>query len=227
MWATIRIGLELVAQAQSFTISQEVLPWQGILAGIASGKYAATNASVGITEERSQAVDFTMPTTKLTNFWLQRKDDKAIKSIQDFAGKTVGVQQGGISAATFESSVKPELEKAGKKVSNVKQYGAFPEAYQDLLNKRIDVVINNIVALKRLVSEKPDLFEIGGQVGPETYASWAVKDGNKQVLDCLNAGLTKVKASGEMKKLQEKLLKISFDDLPDQPLLPGGDPVSQ
>ena len=66
-------------------------------------------------------------------------------------------------------------------------------------------------------SEKPDLYEIGGQVGPKVYASWAVKKGNKAMLDALNDGLAKVKASGEMNALQEKWLKVTFD-LPDTPV---------
>ncbi len=212
--------LDLVAKEKSLKIKQEVLPFQGILAGIASNKYMATNSAVGITAKRAEVVDFTMPTTELTNFFLKRKGDTSIKGLKDFAGKTIAVQQGGITAAVLESSVKPELAKTGAKVGDVKQYGAFAEAYQDLLNKRVDLVFNNIIALKRLVSEKPDLYEIGEQIGPKVYAAWAVKKGNKETLDALNDGLARVKASGEMKKLQEKWLKISFGDLPNKPVIP-------
>jgi len=148
--------LDLVAKEKSLKIKQEVLPFQGILAGIASNKYMATNSAVGITAKRAEVVEFTMPTTELTNFFLKRKGDTSIEGLKDFAGKTIAVQQGGITAAVLESSVKPDLAKMGAKVENVKQYGAFAEAYQDLLNKRVDIVLNNIVALKRLVSEKPN-----------------------------------------------------------------------
>lgn len=212
--------LELVAKAKSLNIKQEIVPFQAVLAGIASNKYQATNSAVGITKQRADAVDFTMPITELTNFFLTRKDDASISGVEDFAGKTIAVQQGGITAAVLESSVKPQLTKAGKQVSNVKQYGAFAEAYQDLLNKRVDVVLNNLVALKRLVSEKPDLYRIGGQVGPKTYAAWAVKKGNKAMLALLNEGLAKAKASGEMTRLQEKWLKVTFNDLPDEAVIP-------
>ncbi|MBD2072443.1 transporter substrate-binding domain-containing protein [Phormidium sp. FACHB-592] len=211
--------LDLIAKEKSLKIKQEILPFQGILAGIASNKYTASNSAIGITAKRAEVVDFTMPITELTNFFLIRKGDTTIKSTKDFAGKTIAVQQGGITAAVLKSHAEPELEKMGLKVGNVKEYSAFAEAYQDLLNKRVDLVFNNIVALKRLVSEKPDLYEIGGQVGPKVYASWAVKKGNKAMLDVLNDGLAKVKASGEMKALQEKWLKVTFD-LPDTPVIP-------
>lgn len=211
--------LDLVAKTKSLKVKQEILPFQGILAGIASNKYTASNSAIGITAKRAEVVDFTMPITELTNFFLTRKGDTSVKGIKDFAGKTIAVQQGGITASVLATYVKPELEKMGLKVGNVKEYGAFAEAYQDLLNKRVDVVFNNIVALKRLVGEKPDLYEIGGQVGPKVYASWAVKKGDQAMLAILNDGLAKAKASGEMKALQEKWLKVAFD-LPDTPTVP-------
>lgn len=212
--------LAFVSKAKSLKIKQEVLPFQGILAGIASDKYTASNASVGITKKRADVVDFTMPTTELTSFFLTRKGDNTAKELKDFSGKTIAVQQGGITAAVYENYAKPELAKLGVKVAGIKEYGAFTEAYQDLLNQRVDIVINNIVALKRLVNEKPDLYQIGTQIGPKVYAAWAVKKGNQAMLDVLNDGLAKAKASGTMKQLQEKWLKVSFSDLPDKAEIP-------
>jgi polar amino acid transport system substrate-binding protein len=206
--------LDYIIKEKSLKIKQEILPFQGILPGIASNKYMATNAAVGITAERANAVDFTMPVTESTHYILTRKGDTTVKSLKNLADKTVAVQQGGVSAAVLEKSVEPQLKKLGAKIGTVKEYGAFAEAYQDLTNKRIDAVINNLVALKRLVNEKPNLYEIKEQVGPKIYASWAVKKGNKELLNLLNDGLAKAKASGEMKKLQEKWLQVSFDDMP-------------
>jgi len=45
------------------------------------------------------------------------------------------------------------------------------------------------------------------------------------VTDFLNAFLAQQKTSGSMKKLQVEWLKISFDDLPNQPMLPGDRPM--
>jgi polar amino acid transport system substrate-binding protein len=215
--------LDLVAENAPFKIKQEIIPWQGVLAGIASGKYAASNAAASVLEERLKSVSFTMPTTELTNYYLKRKGD-AIKSIDDFAGKNVGVQQGGSTAIMVKDVIRPELKKTGKDVGNVAEYGAFAEAYQDLQNKRIDIVINNIVALSQLVKEKGDIYEIGTQIGPTIYAGWTVNKGNPKLLAFLNTELGKLKASGKMKALQEEWLGSTFD-LPDEPQLPGGKPI--
>jgi polar amino acid transport system substrate-binding protein len=215
--------LDLVAQNAPFKIKQEIIPWQGVLAGIASGKYAASNAAASVLEERTKSVNFTMPTTELTNYFLKRKGEP-INSIDDFDGKNIGVQQGGATAIMVKDVIRPELAKSGKDVGNVAEYGAFAEAYQDLANKRVDIVLNNIVALSQLVKEKGDIYEIGTQIGPTIYAGWTVNKGNTQLLEFLNTELGKLKSSGKMKELQEKWLGISFN-LPDEPQLPGGKPI--
>lgn len=212
--------LDLVTKDASFTVKQEILPFQGILTGIATNKYDATNAAVAILPERLATVSYTMPTADITNYLIKRKGD-SINSAADLAGKTIGVQQGSITAQLVANVINPQLKSSGKSEAKTTEYGAFAEAYQDLENKRLDVVINNLVALTETVQAKPDVFEIVKEpVGDQLYAAWAVKKGNDTVLKAFNDGLAKAKADGSLKALQEKWLKVSFD-LPDKPMLPG------
>ena len=86
-------------------------------------------------------------------------------------------------------------------------------------------MIHNIVSLSTLVSEKPNVFELGQRVGEKSYAAWAVAKGNNSVTEYLNAFLARQKSNGTLKKLQAQWLKISFDDLPAKPMLPGDRPM--
>lgn len=216
--------LELVTQDAPFTIKQEILPFQGILTGISTNKYDATNAAVAILEERLGTVDFTMPTADITTYMIKRQGDP-ISSIDDLAGKTIGVQQGSITAQLVAEVINPQLKSDSRPEAKTTEYGAFAEAYQDLENERIDVVLNNLVALTETVQAKPDVFEIVDEpVGDRLYAAWAVKKGNEEVLAAFNEGLAKAKADGTLQELQEKWLNVSFD-LPDEPMLPGGEEI--
>jgi len=216
--------LDLIAKDAPFKIKQEVLPWQGILTGIAAGRYDATNAAAALLAERLATVDFTMPTTELTNYFLKRKGE-AISSVSDFSGKTIGVQQGGITAKLVNEVVNPQLKSAGKLPAKMTEYGAFTEAYQDLENKRLDLVINNAVSLSQIIKAKPDVFQLGEPIGEKMYGAWAVKKGKQDILEVFNKGLAKLKADGTLKQLQEKWLNITFD-LPNEPRLPGDQPIS-
>jgi polar amino acid transport system substrate-binding protein len=216
--------LAVLRKSAGFEVRQEILPWQGILPGVASGKYDVALSAAVITDERVKSLDFTMPISESTMAYVKRKGDASIKSLKDLSGKTLGVQQGGASFQVLPE-LEVELKKTGGKLGNVVQFGAFSEAYQDLVNRRLDAVIHNIVSLSTLVSEKPDVFELGERVGRKSYAAWAVQKNNKSLVDFLNSFLAQQKSNGTYKQLQSKWLKITFDDLPNQPLLPGDRPV--
>lgn len=216
--------LALLRKTAPFEIRQEILPWQGILPGVASGKYDVALSAAVITDERAKSLDFTMPISESTMAYVKRKGDSSIKSIKDLSGKTLAVQQGGASFQVLPN-LEAELKKSGGSLGKVVQYGAFSEAYQDLVNKRVDAVIHNIVSLSTLVNEKPNVFELGQRVGDKSYAAWAVQKGNTGVLEFLNSFLAQQKASGSMKKLQTQWLKITFDDMPNKPMLPGDRPM--
>jgi polar amino acid transport system substrate-binding protein len=217
--------LEQLRKTVPFEIRQEILPWQGILPGVADGKYDLALTAVGITDDRAKTLDFTMPIAESTIAYLKRKDDPTIKTLADLSGKVLGVQQGGLSLASVPD-LEAQLKQRGGTLGPVKQYRSFAEAYQDLLNQRLDAVLNNIVSLSVLVSEKPAIFDLGERVSRKSYAAWAVKKGNQALLDLLNRFLGDLRTQGELKRLQAKWFKISFADLPTQPLLPGDRPLA-
>ncbi|MEP0870382.1 transporter substrate-binding domain-containing protein [Trichocoleus desertorum AS-A10] len=219
---------ELLAQLRktvAFEIRQEILPWQGILPGVADGKYDLALTAVGITDDRAKTLDFTMPIAESTIAYIKRKDDLTIKTLADLSGKVLGVQQGGVSLAAIPD-LAAQLKQQGGTLGQVKQYRGFAQAYQDLLNQQLDAVLHNIVSLSVLVSEKPAIFELGERVSRKSYAAWAVKKGNQDLLDLLNRFLGDLRTQGELKRLQEKWFKITFANLPTQPLLPGDRPLS-
>ena len=216
--------LDRLKKVMPFEIRQEILPWQGILPGVAEGKYDLALTAAGITDERSKWLDFTMPIAESSIAYIKRKDDSSIKSLHDLTGKTLGVQQGGVSLAAIPD-LAAKLKQQKGTLGPIRQYRGFAEAYQDLLNRRVDAVLHNIVSLSVLVNEKPAIFELGERVSRQAYAAWAVKKGNHELLDLLNHFLNSQRENGELKTLQAKWLKITFENLPTQPLLPGDRPI--
>lgn len=217
--------LELLRKVAPFEIRQEILPWQEILPGVESGRFDLALSAVGITDERATTLDFTMPIAESSIAYVKRKADASIRNLQDLAGKRIGVQQGGLSLATV-----PELQKylqsQNRALVEIRQYRDFDAAYLDLIHSQIDAVLHNVVSLSVLVDEKLDLFEMGDRVGRRSYAAWAVRKGNADLLAFLNEFLVTVRRTGQMAQLQEKWLRIVFEDLPTQPLLPGDRPIS-
>lgn len=201
--------IDALRKAAPFEIRQEILPWTGILAGVATGKYDIAITAVLMTKERTQSLDFSSPIADATHYYVKRKDDSSIKSVKDLNGKTVGVQAG----SAFLSRL-PELQallaKDGGKLGKVVEYTSYPEAYQDLAIKRTDFVVNTVINLKSLVAERPAIFELGQAVSGPSYPAWAVKKGNTELLNFMNAFIATQKANGVMPALQKKWFGEAF-----------------
>jgi polar amino acid transport system substrate-binding protein len=215
----------LLQKESPFEIRQQILPWQGLLAGVATGQYDVAVSAGIITDERVKSLTFTMPIAPGTHFIVMRKGESRIKKIGDLNGLTVGVQQGSAQYTSLPE-LQEILEKGGGKLGKVVQYASYPEAYQDLAAGRTDYVINSAVTVSSLVRERPNVFQAGTfAVSRTSYHAWAVKRGNKELLDYLNAFLDKMRKNGTMYQLQEKWFGQSFKDLPNVGLLPGDRPM--
>ena len=192
-----------------FEIRQEILPWTGILAGVATGKYDIAITAAIITKERAQSLDFTSPIADATHYYVKRKGDDSIKSIKDLNGKTVGVQAGSALLGRLPE-LKAMIEKEGGKMGKIVEYTSYPEAYQDLALKRTDYVVNTVINLKSLVAEKGAVFELGQPVSGKSYPAWAIKKGNADLLAYMNKFIAEQKANGTMPALQKKWFGESF-----------------
>lgn len=192
-----------------FEIRQEILPWTGILAGVATGKYDIAITAAIITKERTASLDFTSPIADATHYYVKRKADSSITSIKSLNGKTVGVQAGSALLGRLPE-LKAMIEKDGGKMGKVVEYTSYPEAYQDLALGRTDYVVNTVINLKTLVAEKPAVFELGQPVSGKSYPAWAVKKGNTDLLAYMNEFIAKQKADGTMPALQKKWFGEAF-----------------
>jgi len=180
-----------------FTPVFKVVAWDGIFAGLATGKYDAICSSVSITEERKKAMDFSIPYFKVRQALVVRKESTA-ESLEDLTGRKVGAQIGttGYFAIRRVSGVVP------------KSYDEVGLAIEDLFNGRIEGVVcdDPVAAQYALANEKyrtslkiSDIIE----TGDVEYYGIAVKKGNREVLDLVNKGIEAVKAKG----LDEGILK--------------------
>ena len=207
-------------------VRQEILPWQGLLAGVVSGQFDVALSAATISDQRAQQLYFAMPIAEATHYYMKRKGDARIQSIKDLAGLTVGTQQGS-SIHQRLPEVDALLQKTGGKLGKVSLYASYPEAYQDLANGRVDYVLNSVVAISDVIRKRPNDFELGQAVVPVGYHAWAVKRGNKDLRDFLNQFFTEQRKNGNLYRLQEKWLGRSFPDLPWEARLPGNRPMPE
>jgi len=192
-------------QAECDFVAQD---WDGIIPALLAKKYDAIIASMSITEERKQKVDFT---DKYYNtpakFVVKKGSDIKDTSAEAMKGKTIGAQSSTIHANFLEDNYKD---------SNIKLYGTQDEANADLAAGRLDAVIADSVALWEWV-EKTEDGQCCEFTGPDYNdkkwfgegAGIAVRKEDTDLKEKLNKALAEIIADGTYKKINDSYFPFS------------------
>ncbi|HOP63532.1 MAG TPA: basic amino acid ABC transporter substrate-binding protein [Spirochaetota bacterium] len=192
--------LNAAAKEGGFTVEFKNTAWDGIFAGLGAGKYDAVCSSVTITDDRKKTMDFSVPYVSIGQTIVVKKETTGMEELSKFEGKKVGAQIGTTGA----------IEIAKNKNITLKTYDEIGLAIEDLAKGRIEAVVcdNPIAANYALLNPKyKALLKIVGEPFTTEEYGIAVKKGNKEVLDMVNAGLAKVKEKGIDKELEKKWLR--------------------
>jgi arginine/ornithine transport system substrate-binding protein len=177
--------------------------WDGIIPGLLAKKYDAIVASMSITEERKQKVDFTNKYYQTPARFVAKKGSGLKITKEGLKGKSVGVQRATIHANYLQDNYKD--------IATVKQYDTQENVNIDLANGRLDAVLADSTVLLFGFLKKPEgkNFEF---VGPElTDRKWfgegagiAIRKEDKDLKEMLNRAIADIRKNGTYKKLNDK-----------------------
>ncbi len=186
--------------------------WSGIIPALYAKKFDCIISAMTITKERAEKVLFSMPYADASNVVLLRADEQRITTADDLSGKIVGVQLGSAAAGIIKV-FDAKLKAAGKPgYADVKQYEHYPEAYQDLLNKRIDAVVNSKSTIMVVTRDAPGKFKVISGVSDITaYFGMAFRKEDVALRDFVNVQLAAMKQDGTLAKLQNKWFGGAMD----------------
>jgi polar amino acid transport system substrate-binding protein len=186
--------------------------WSGIIPALYAKKFDSIVSAMTITKERADKVLFSMPYADASNVILLRADEERIKTADDLSGKIIGVQLGSAAAGIIKV-FEAKLKAGGKSgYSDVKQYEHYPEAYQDLLNKRVDAVVNSRSTMMVVMRDAPGKFKMLAGVSDITaYFGMAFRKEDVALRDFFDTQLAALKQDGSLAKLQEKWFGGTMD----------------
>lgn len=176
-----------IAKAMGKELVVTDMDFGSILGAVSSGKADFGAAGLSINEERLKEVDFTIEYAKSKQIIIV-KEGSAIKSGDDLAGKTVGVQTG----TTADMYIADEMPN-----TTAKQYTKYLEAAADLANGRIDAIVMDSLPGAELVKNNKGLVILEKELFTDTYGL-AVKKGNTELLDKMNEVLQKLMDDGKI-----------------------------
>lgn len=179
--------------------------WAGVIPALYAGNFDCIMTSLTYTKERVARVGYSIPYTEATQEMLVRASDAGkIKSLDDMAGKVLGVKLGS-AGDTMKTKLDEKLKAAtGKGFSEIKTYDDHPAAYLALAQGSVDGVINSLATLTQVVKDAPGKYVIVRDIGPRNWAGIGTRKEDTQLIDFLNQRIEALKANGDIYKLQEK-----------------------
>lgn len=171
--------------------------WDGIIPALLARKYDAIVASMSITDERKQAVDFTDPyyTNKLQ--FIAPKGAAFAAGAAGWKGKSLGAQRATIAGQWLEENAKG---------ASVKLYDTQENAYLDLSSGRLDAILaDKFVNYEWLQSDAGKNFEFKGEpVLDNDKIGIAIRKGDGKLRERLNAALKAIVANGTYATINAK-----------------------
>ena len=200
--------IKAIAQKAGLQIKVVNTPWTGIFASLNNGDVDLIISGVTINDKRKQSYDFTTPYFEARQLIAVQTSSTA-KSLKDLAGKKIGV----VTGSTGDDMASREF---GKTNTDIRRFESTPVVISELVNSGIDAAIgdNGVIAFR--AQEHKSLKTVSDASFPKEYFGIVVKQGNKALLDKLNAGLAAVKADGSYATIYKKWFQADAPALPAQ-----------
>ncbi len=168
--------------------------WDGIIPGLVNNKYDAIIASMSITPERKETIDFT--DHYYSNYIGIIAPTKSALKVDDLASKTVGAQRSTVAAQWSE-------DKYGRR-GDVRLYDTQTAAYADLEAGRIDALVSDFLPASDWLKDKADYAFIGPKIDIDDKIGVGIRKGEEDLKQAINAAIKAIRANGVYQKINAK-----------------------
>ena len=149
------------------------------------GKIDLIIATLGVSAERAQVIDFSENYAWGGSDVLVPKDSP-IKNLKDFAGKNVIVMKGAWQIGWFEKNVPSAI---------LLKLDGISDGLQALLQKRADGFAHDLDVLRPIAKKNSDV-KLVGEIYQLGYRAAGIRKGEKDWVDYVNAAITQAKKAG-------------------------------
>lgn len=191
--------INYIAEDNGWEIEIVDIDFTLLVDSLASGHLDIVIAAMTIDEDRSKKVLFSDPYYDASQIIVVRDDETREFDLEDIADMNlvVGVQMGTTGAMEADNILGEE------KINNLKEYRRANEAFLELKNGRVDLVIIDEPVAKKYIQQMGGMKLHGDRFTDEKFGI-AVQLGNTELMDKINASLAKLVSSGEYDVLYDK-----------------------
>ena len=176
--------------------------WDGLFAGLDSGRYDAVSNGVSVTEERAEKYAFTEPYAYNRIVVITLGDNGDIASMEDLSGKT--------TANTLASSYAALAESYGAECAGVDD---FNQTIELLESGRIDATLNDEVVFYDYLEQHPDAnLKIAAEADEPTSVAFPLRKeaATESLLSAMNEAIAAMREDGTLAAASEEFFGIDI-----------------
>lgn len=186
---------QAIAEKLGLTLEIVDMDFNSLVSAVQSGKIDISAAGMTVTEDRLQNVDFTDSYSTGVQVVIV-PEDSDIASVDDLAGKLIGVQD----ATTGHIYCSDDFGE-----ENVIAYNNGAMAVQALKDGKVDCVVIDQEPAKNFVAVNEGLKILDTEYVTEDYAIAIAKD-NTALKDAINAAMAELKEDGTIQGILDKYI---------------------
>ena len=173
---------------------------------LTAGRVDVLFATMAMLPDRAKAVQYSKPYVA-NSIYLVAAKSTPIKTDADMGKYAIGVPR--------SSTQDTDVTKHAPSGTNILRFDNDAATIQALLSGQVQAVGGNAFYAKRLNDAKPDTFENKLEF-TKLYNGACSRLGEKELNAALNAFIDKIKANGELAKIQQKWMGSSMTNFPDK-----------
>ena len=166
--------MRAIAITAGFEIEIRNVAFDAIIEEVRTGRVHIGASGFTITAEREETIDFSDPYF-LSNQAVVIRKDSGLNIVTALAGQGANKAVGAQNSTTGLWWGEDNLSAFGVTING---YETYPAAVLDLVNGRIDAVIQDEPASKASIAAYPDLLTVAGVINTYEYFGFLVADGD-------------------------------------------------
>jgi ABC-type amino acid transport substrate-binding protein len=183
------------AKRNGMELDIKLIAFAGVIPALV-GNQTDMVVSIYATDERRKTVNFSDPYWVAGITFITPADKPAINTLEETAGRTIAVYQGGFDQRFLEQNAPKAILKA--------YTGGMVAVFGDLAVGRADAAFVDRDVASYYLRDQPGRYRFGTKLFAEGTYAWAIRKEDTELLQHANAFLAEAKKDGTIDRLAKK-----------------------
>ena len=194
-------SIRAIGEEQGFKVEFYKETWQNMFDSVASGGRDLAISGISYKDDRAEKYGLSAPYFFNPSSIMYAKSKVKINGIEDLQGMHVAAMEG--------SKQEDQLRAMGKYSEMTTKETAFL-IYEDLMQGKVDAILHDLPILQYTAKNHPEyevkIVPYEGEENPSAQQVVLMAKGNAKLINTVNEGITKLKAKGTFKEIEQKWL---------------------